>query len=192
MSERDSTEFVELWKSVVGFEGVYSISSLGRLRRDVTGSNSKAGYILTPLVRKSGYCCYTVWRDGKMSTFLVHRLMALAFIPNPDGKPHINHRDGNPSNNALDNLEWCTPMENARHAIEVLGHDPKARTLAAIPFGDGHYKSKLTQAQVDDIRSRAAAGKINQSDVGREFGVNKRTINSLLKGASWKRSMVSA
>lgn len=186
MSESNSTESVERWKPVVGFDGVYSISDLGRLRREVTASNSKAGFILTPFRRPSGYCCYTVWRDGKMRTLLVHRLIAQAFISNPDGKPHINHRDGVRSNNAIDNLEWCTARENVRHAMEVLGHVP---FKGHQPFGERHYKARLTQQQVDDIRARHLAGRINQAAIGREFGVSKKTINSLIKGASWKRSL---
>jgi hypothetical protein len=117
---------------------------------------------------------------------LVHRLVADAFLENPESKPQVNHRDGDCGNNVLENLEWCTALENVRHAMEVLGWDPKGGSNQ--PFGDGHYKSRLTQVQVDDIRARARAGRVNQSAIGREFGVNKRTIHSLLKGISWKRS----
>ena len=172
----------ERWRSVEGLEGVYSISDRGRLRRDVTSSNSKAGFVLKPFPRKSGYCCYTVWHLGKMRTPLVHRMVAQAFIPNPDGKPHINHRDGNKSNNSLENLEWCTAKENVKHAMEVLGWNPK---MGDHPKGEKHYKARLTQDQVDSIRARYLAGTATQYAMAKEYGVSRKTVHSLIKGHSW-------
>lgn len=77
----------------------------------------RAGRYLTPVVQKSGYCHVTLSQDGKKSNFLVHRLIAIAFIPNPDEKPTVNHKDGNKQNNSLGNLEWMTQKEQIHHAL---------------------------------------------------------------------------
>jgi hypothetical protein len=114
----------------------------------------------------------------------------MAFLEPPtNGRAQVNHKDGNRLNNRLDNLEWCTPLENVRHNIEVLGFDPKASALRNAPRGDKHYKSILTQAKVDDIRRRwhESGHTLNQAAEGRAHGVSKKTINSMLHGVSWKK-----
>ena len=135
----------EIWLPAPDLEGIYSISNYGRLRRELKKSNTRAGYILKPFKRKSRYCAYTVWIDGHQHAPLVHRLVAKAFIPNPAKKPCVNHKDGNPANNHAGNLEWVTHKENARHAIEVLGWQPRHANHAK---GERHYKAKLTRQQV--------------------------------------------
>jgi hypothetical protein len=100
----------EVWKDIPGHEGYYQVSNFGRVRRC---------YILKPEIREiknTGYAQTRIFIQKKK--YAVHRLVAEAFIPNPKNKPQVNHIDGNPQNNHYKNLEWCTPLENARHAIE--------------------------------------------------------------------------
>lgn len=125
----------EVWKPIEGYEGLYEVSNLGRiksLRRDVAIPNPRLGTVgyrtyperIKPCVEnRHGYYQVTLSKEAKSRTLRVHRLVALAFIPNPDNKPYINHIDGNKKNNRVSNLEWCTASENNWHASLVLGVD---------------------------------------------------------------------
>lgn len=116
---------VESWKDIGGYEGIYQVSNLGRIK-SLVGWNGK-GYvkrekILNPYKQKSGKNYYRsvvkLKKYGNSKDFKVHKLVANAFIDNPNGYTVINHKDGNPLNNNVDNLEWCTQKQNVDHAIE--------------------------------------------------------------------------
>ena len=127
----------EIWKDIPGYEGYYQVSSLGRvksLRRVHKKPHAKTKKLCDysvpeRLMSLSRSCCsgrrkkkyylrVGLSKDGITKTFGVHRLVALSFIENPERKPQVNHIDGNPLNNALDNLEWVTNSENQVHAFE--------------------------------------------------------------------------
>lgn len=97
----------EIWKDIKGYEGLYEISNLG---------NVKSSKILKKELCKNGYFRIKLFKNGKGKRFLIHRLVAIAFIPNQDDKPQVNHRDGNKQNNNVNNLEWVTSKENNIHA----------------------------------------------------------------------------
>lgn len=103
----------ENWKPVIGYEGYYEVSDLGRVM------NSKTGYILTPYPNEKGYLRVILFKNGKMSHKRIHRLVADAFIPNPMNYPHINHKDENKTNNCVNNLEWCNPKYNINYGTAV-------------------------------------------------------------------------
>lgn len=113
----------ELWRDVIGYEGLYSVSNLGRVRSEarlaaIGGGNVRTvkTRLLKPAKNPNGYLSVWLCKPGHQRSFLVHRLVADAFLPNPEGKPFVNHIDNNPSNNALDNLEHCSHQENMAHA----------------------------------------------------------------------------
>lgn len=106
----------EIWKDIIGYEGLYQVSNFGRIK-------NKNNLIMSLSRNRSGpNYRYMVWlsKQDKKKPFLVHRLVAEAFIPNPNEKPTVNHIDGNPLNNHLDNLEWATKSENHIHRVYVL------------------------------------------------------------------------
>lgn len=103
----------EIWKPIEGYEGLYEVSNLGRVR-SLPRATTK-GKVLKPRLTKFGYARVNLWRNGKSRLFLVHRLVAAAFISNPENKPQVNHIDENKANNCADNLEWCTNLENHNH-----------------------------------------------------------------------------
>lgn len=114
----------EIWKYIEGYQGKYIVSNKGTVKsvsRDIQHGNHvyhRREYILKPY-SINGYRLVTLRTDNKSKHYQIHRLVAEAFIPNPDNKPMVNHIDGNPSNNCLENLEWCTAKENAEHAIRT-------------------------------------------------------------------------
>lgn len=102
---------MEEWRDIKGYEGKYQISNLGRVKslRD-SHNNYREKYIKSRIRR--GYLSVTLCNKGKQKQFLVHRLIAEAFIPNPNNYPQVNHKDENKLNNNIENLEWCTVLYN--------------------------------------------------------------------------------
>ena len=100
----------EVWLDVHGWENIYEVSSFGRIR------NKETGHIKAFHITKFGYCRLTLYKGKLSKKYAVHRLVAEAFIPNPQNKPQVNHIDGNKQNNRVDNLEWVTQTENMIHA----------------------------------------------------------------------------
>ena len=116
-------EINEIWKPVVGWEDCYMVSSMGRVKSLDRWVNSKSGSlrfskgkILSHNIDKDGYHSVTLCVDNKVKKMRVHRLVAETFLPNPKNYPIINHRDENPSNNILDNLEWCDISYNTAYS----------------------------------------------------------------------------
>ena len=118
----------EEWRDIKGYEGIYQASDKGRIRsldRRIGGKRKGStrnwkGTIKHPTKRKNGYLKITFYKDGKSETREVQRVVAETFIPNPENKAQVNHKDGNKENNCIENLEWVTARENSIHARDVL------------------------------------------------------------------------
>lgn len=126
---------MEEWRPISGLEENYEVSNLGRVRRIKTGCGTYEGRILHFSNHNHGYLIASMSLNAKHHRRYVHRLVAEAFIPNPDGKPEVNHIDGNKHNNCVDNLEWCTRAENNRHMFRTGLVDMKK-------FGESKRKPK--------------------------------------------------
>ena len=103
----------EEWRDIEGYEGKYQISNLGRVKS--LGTKNKKEKILKFDYNNKGYKCVRLYLNGKGKHIYVHRLVAEAFIDNPNKYPWVNHRDENPKNNCVDNLEWCTRLYNTNY-----------------------------------------------------------------------------
>lgn len=103
----------EIWKPVVGYEGLYEVSNLGRVR------SIRRNKILNLKKERDGYIRISLCSNGVEKMYQVHRLVAKAFIPNPDNLPQINHKDEVKSNNVVDNLEWCTVAYNNSYGTRL-------------------------------------------------------------------------
>lgn len=109
----------EEWRDVVGFEGVYQVSNLGRVKRIKKGKNTEVGKILKPRLTRTGYELIRICKNGVPLATTMHRIVAQAFIPNPENKPEVDHIDGNRQNNHADNLRWNTVKENRNNPITL-------------------------------------------------------------------------
>ena len=106
--------FLETWKPVAGYEGLYEVSNLGNVRR-VAGKGCKEIRVLKLVKQSNGYLYVNLYKEGNRKMHRVHRLVAQAFIPNPDNLPEINHIDEDKTNNCVENLEWCDNVYNNNH-----------------------------------------------------------------------------
>jgi hypothetical protein len=134
----------EIWKPIEGYEGLYEVSNLGRIRRrkfvNMYGSKDKI-IILEPQKRKNGYMQVILRDKERFSERLVHRVVAMAFLPKVDGKEFVNHKDGNKTNNRANNLEWCTRSENMIHAYR----NALAKCHAKGKFGKDSASAKAVE-----------------------------------------------
>lgn len=167
---------MEVWKSVLGYEDIFEISDLGNLR------NKKTGRILKQHINKAGYATVATkigGRKGRNVCFKIHRLVATAFVPNPENKPEVNHIDGNKKNNAKWNLEWNTSKENVEHA--------HATGLVTVRRGTECSHSKLTEDAVYYCRENYKPQcKVNGlTALAKRFGVDKKRILEAIRGDSW-------
>lgn len=139
-----------MWKKVYyeNIETDYSVSDEGLVRND------KTNYILKNSIQQ-GYCHVTIYINKKAKRMRVHRLVAEAFIPNPDNKPYVNHKDGIRSNNKIENLEWMTPSENTQHAVDT-GLFLPTREKSVIQYD-------LNGKKLNEFKSTMEAGRLTNS-----------------------------
>lgn len=161
----------EIWKEVEGHKN-YFISNLGRVK---STKRYPEGRILKLNMTKQGYYHIIFYDMENEKAKKVHRLVAEAFIPNPENKPQVNHIDGVKHNNVVTNLEWCTPRENQLHAIDM--------NLITHVKGENHGRVKLTEEQVIEILNN---GKYDTyTNIGKKYGVGRKTIELILKRKKW-------
>lgn len=183
----------EEWRDVIGFEGIYSVSDRGDIR-----SAYRSKKILRPGFARR-YHFVALRKDGKSHYKTVHRIVCEAFIgPPPSDSHYVNHKDGNRTNNAVENLEWVTPAENIQHAIYVLKtHDPRCKKPRR-PKVDTMKKSwkphsKLTIEQVRMVRERLASGGRGMGrKLAMELGVAETTISGIKNNKYWTAALAAA
>lgn len=155
----------EIWIDVPKSNGFYSVSNLGRIRsnpRTITNAIGKIvtykSKVLKPLVRKDGYLKVNLCLETGISQQSIHRLVALCFLPNPENLPEVNHLDNIRTNNVYTNLEWCSRLENNRHAVKQ-GRNfiPEYNRL------EKDVIEKIRQLNSQGISSRAIAKELNIS-----------------------------
>lgn len=104
----------EIWKDIEGYEGLYQVSNYGRIK-SLDYRHKGIPKIMVSGKQNNGYMNVGLWKDRQKTTYYIHRLVAKAFLPNPDGLPEVNHIDECLSNNMVTNLEWCTSEYNANY-----------------------------------------------------------------------------
>lgn len=172
----------EVWKAIPDFEGLYEASSLGRIRsidRLVTGKNGVtkkySGRIIAPVPMNTGYVTVALSKNGIAVRYLVHRLVAITFIPNPDGLEEVNHKDGVKHHNAPSNLEWMSRVRNIRHAMG----------MGLIQgLGEQNPAAKLTEKQVIQIKHLARLN-LSPKEIAATFGIAIATVKDIQGARSW-------
>jgi hypothetical protein len=164
----------EIWKDVKGFEGLYQVSNIGNVKR-LVGKYVLTERLIGRSIDKYGYVKRVLCKDSKMYFFTEHRLVAIAFIDNPDNKATVNHINGIKINNSVENLEWHTNIENHQHAIDTGLKDQK---------GIKHHKCKLTEVQVLEIREIGFSQ--TRMSLSKKYGVSRSNILSIIRGIGWK------
>ena len=135
--------------------------------------NKNTGRFLKPDTSdRRGYLRVTLCTKGTTKRFGVHRLVAMRWIPNPEGKRFVNHKDGNKRNNSVDNLEWVTASENEYHSYRVLGKK--------VPRGADRWNSKLTDEQVAEIRELRKTHSVIK--IAQIFGLSRGYVTDLVSG----------
>lgn len=178
----------ERWLPVVGFEQTHLVSNLGNVSsvyREYDGLTPTGlpckfhvdGQVLGTRISNTGYLRVALAVNGRITTISVHRLVAMAFVPNLNNYPQVNHIDGKKTNNVPENLEWCTVSYNQNHAIRL--------GLVSHPLGSTRAFAKLTEDKIRKIRTQIASGR-NQREIAKEFGVCPSKITFIKQGKAWK------
>lgn len=163
----------EVWAPVPDWPE-YQVSDQGRVRRVAAGQGARPGLVRKQYADESGRKSVVLCQNNTSVRFLVHRLVAAAFLPDPSPeRTEVAHNNGVNSDNRFSNLRWATPKENT--ADKVL-HGTQTR-------GENHPVARLTEADVCAIR--ASAAKQSQRSVAREFGVSPAQVNRIVHGKRW-------
>lgn len=162
----------EIWNDIYDFEGLYVVSNKDRVKRIMQRKNATQK-LMNHSINKLGYHFVCLTKNGVNRNYFVSRLVAAAFIPNPDNKPHVNHLNGK-DDNTPESLEWVTPLENIQHAWRT--------GLSTSKKGEKHNQSKLTEKEVLEIR----ASKLTPTEISLLYSVNIQAIYKILARLRWK------
>lgn len=172
----------EIWKPVPGYEMLYEVSDLGRLRRVSTyGSRPKPlNRIITPHRKWTGYVDYWLWSNGKPKRRIAHRLIWESFNGTIPSGLQINHKNGLKNDNRLENLEVVTVSVNMAHSFRVLGRPAPNNPNP----GERNGSAKLTEAKVREIRKLFETG-VHKRQIAKMFGVTPENIHRIVTRRNW-------
>ena len=134
---------MEEWRDIKGFEGKYMVSNLGRVK-SLNYRRTGKEKIMEGVDNGKGYLQVKLWKDGKYKSCRINRLVAMAFLPNPDNLPEVNHKDEDKTNNKVENLEWCTSQYNVEYskAKAVIGINKVSGLI--VEFSSAHEAERQT------------------------------------------------
>jgi hypothetical protein len=173
-----------IWKTVKDYENIYLVSNTGIIKSvdhlvvHKNGRNRiQKGRILKTSISKKGYVQVSLSKDNIRFHTGVHRVVAIAFIPNPNNLPEVNHKDGNKLNNEDDNLEWNTGSDNMIHA--VLNH------LINPNLGEKHHMSKISNKQIINLRNLHKSG-LNNKELAKHYYISETAMSNILRKKTYK------
>jgi hypothetical protein len=178
---------MEVWKDIEGYEGLYQVSNIGRVKslKRYVQNHSGASYLVPERIKKAsekkerdkkqGYMSISLYKNNKGKSFYVHRLVAEAFVENPDNKETVNHINGDKHDNRAYNLEWCSYAENNAHAVKTGLNDSSHRR---------NRKGSMSVAQYDENMNLIAVYP-SMREAERQTGIDCRSISLGIR-KSWK------
>lgn len=173
---------MEIWKDIEGYEEFYQVSNLGRVKSiERLVDHPKGGKrivrerFLAVKTNKRGYLYSSLSKNGIVTNQFNHRLVAFAFISNPENKPEVNHKNGIKTDNYLENLEWCNRSENEVHARKI--------GLKKTKKGENSNLSKLTDLEAKIIKYNFKG--VTHNDIAILFGISKHQVSKIKQGKSW-------
>lgn len=175
----DGISYTEKWKDIRGYEGLYAVSSFGRIKSysKMKGCFLQKEHILKQKIRKdNGYLDVRVSKGNIAKSLLVHRIVANHFVVNAEGKPQVNHIFGNKFDNFYKHLEWTTSSENLKHSFRLGIHKQD---------GENHATGKLNWDKVNEIRRLHSEG-VCSKELSKMFDVHFGHINSIIANIYWK------
>ncbi len=179
-------EETEAWIPIPNYEGLYEASNLGKIR-SVDRVNSRGvfihGRVLKGTSNGRGYLSLWLSKDGEKKRWLIHRLIAIAFIDNPEQKPEVNHKNGIRNDNRVENLEWVTGSENKLHSYRHLNRKSSFCKLKGKPTT---WSRKLTDEQADAIRADSRTCR----EIAKEYGVSAKTVSNIKRGKFYQTRVV--
>ena len=172
----------EIWKDIDGFNGEYAVSNTGLVK----SRKFHKERILRPNKDRYGYLIVRLCMNGKEYKRKIHRLVATAFIQNPQELPQINHKDGDKTNNNVENLEWCTAKDNLKHALDT---GLRQCSYTNTPhYGEENGMSKITRAVAEEIRKICIPGdkQYGIRALARKYGLGATTVRAIVNNQTWK------
>ena len=176
----------EQWLPIIGYEGFYEVSNLGRVKSIARWKPQNNGgkcwvedRILNNSVNNRGYVRLCLHRDSKGKSYKLSRLVAQAFVPNPNNLPYVNHIDGVKTNDIYTNLEWCSQSDNVKHAY-TCGLRQSAIGKVRLTI--------LSFEKAEEIRALYKSGDKNQREIAELYGVSTATINGIINYKIWQKA----
>lgn len=158
---------MEEWKQVQGYES-YEISNQGRVR-------NQAGHIMKPYIKADGYACIKLCKNNIRKNFRIHRLVAQAFIPNPENKEFVDHINGIRNDNRVENLRWCTRAENNNFELARKHNSESKKNSEAIKKWANARKKKVRCIELNIVFNSI-------TEAGEKLGINFSNISAVCKG----------
>ena len=172
-----------IWKDINEYEDIYAINIYGNI------VNKKFNK-LRKIDSSGNYDTIALCKNNKVKHFLVHRLLAQHFIPNPKNKPEVNHVDGNKKNNNINNLEWCTRSENQKHSHNIgltINQRKKQSDRMKNESSENSRRAILKEKEVLEIKELYKSGSYTQLELSSIYGVHKDTIGDITRNKTWNK-----
>jgi len=166
----------EIWKDIENYEGLYKISNFGNIKAmpKKAGFNNRKEKLLKYKINQFGYLTIGLCKNSKRKWFMIHRLIANAFISSIKNKPQVNHKDGNKQNNHIDNLEWCTSSENLKHAFKI-----------GLRNGNGEKHSQHKLKNEDILWIRKNHQDYSRENLSKKYNISKSNLCLIINNKTW-------